>query len=165
MEITNQPMDRHDDGLQNCGDTAPETVSEATSAAGDTEVPTKEVAEAPVDLTPAGLRRLRGQYFTVRHIPLNDCGHKMDVINFPRHRNCENCVWQWLNYHPKLVEAVDEAWQKHGKQFVVNLRGEKFANLFARFMATIAYFKKQEEDEKTKGQIREPSTDREDREG
>jgi hypothetical protein len=90
------------------------------------------------------MRQLRGQYFTIRHIPLTDCGHKMDVINFPRHIHCENCVWQFFNFHPQLVQTVDEAWREHGKAFVVRLRGKKFAHLFARYMKTVAYFQEQE---------------------
>jgi hypothetical protein len=96
-------------------------------------------------ITEAQYRKLRGQYFTVRHIPLTDCGHKMDVINQPRHANCENCWWQWFNFHPKLVETVDEAWREHGKAFVVRLRGRKFADMFARFIVTVVAFKKEEE--------------------
>jgi hypothetical protein len=91
------------------------------------------------------MRQLRGQYFTVRHIPLTDCGHKMDVINEPRHRNCENCWWQWLNFHPQLVQTVNEAWQEHGKAFVIRLRGRHFAKMFGRYMASVRHFMEQEE--------------------
>jgi hypothetical protein len=97
---------------------------------------------APV--TPQTMRQLRGQYFTVRHIPLADCGHKMDVINEPRHRNCENCWWQWLNFHPQLVQTVNEAWQEHGKAFVIRLRGEHFAKMFGRYMASVRHFMEEE---------------------
>lgn len=111
------------------------------------------VREGTPEITEAQYRKLRGQYFTVRHIPLTDCGHKMDVINQPRHANCENCWWQWFNFHPKLVETVDEAWREHGKAFVVKLRGKKFADMFARFIVTVVAFKKQEE------ALRENTTD------
>ena len=108
--------------------------------------PSTEQTQQPI--SEAQLRALRGQYFTVRHIPLTDCGHKMDVINEPRHRNCQNCFWQWMNFHPKLVETVDEAWREHGKAFVIRLRGKWFATMYARYMATVIEFKKQEEEQK-----------------
>ncbi len=108
--------------------------------------PSTEQTQQPI--SEAQLRKLRGQYFTVRHIPLTDCGHKMDVINEPRHRHCENCWYNWLNYHPKLVEVVDEMWREHGKAFVVRMRGEHFTRQFGRFMATVIAFKKQEEAER-----------------
>ncbi len=106
-----------------------------------TEQPQQPISEAQ-------LRKLRGQYFTVRHIPLTDCGHKMDVINEPRHRNCSNCFWQWMNFHPQLVQTVDEAWREHGQAFVIKLRGRWFAKMFGRYMATVIAFKKQEEEQK-----------------
>lgn len=105
------------------------------------EIPRPETAP---DLSPSGIRKLRGQYFTIRHIPLTDCGHKLDVINEPRHRNCQNCFWQWMNFHPQLVSTVDEAWREHGKAFVIRLRGKHFAEQFGRYMATVAHFKEQE---------------------
>ena len=94
--------------------------------------------------TVSQIKELRGQYFTVRHIPLTDCGHKMDVINEPRHRTCENCFWQWMNFHPQLVSTVNEAWQEHGKEFIIRLRGKWFATMFARYMATVVRFKEEE---------------------
>jgi hypothetical protein len=68
----------------------------------------------------------------------------MDVINEPRHRNCENCWWQWLNFHPQLVQTVDEAWREHGKAFIIRLRGKHFADQFGRYMATVKHFMEQE---------------------
>ena len=115
---------------------------------GETANPTPDIEAPKGPITEAQYRKMRGQYFTVRHIPLTDCGHKMDVINEPRHRNCENCWYNWLNYHPKLVEVVDEMWREHGKAFVVRMRGEHFARMYGRFQATIAHFKRQEEEQK-----------------
>lgn len=114
---------------------------------GETANPTPDVAAPKGPITEAQYRKMRGQYFTVRHIPLTDCGHKMDVINEPRHRNCENCFFQWMNFHPQLVQTVDEAWREHGQAFVIKLRGRWFAKMFGRYMATVIAFKKQEEAE------------------
>lgn len=84
----------------------------------------------------AALRKLRGKHFTVRHIPL-PCGHKMDLINEPRHRNCEQCYWYWFNHHGPLVQAVIDAHQTEGKEFVIRMRGKHFFRQFTRFMATV----------------------------
>jgi hypothetical protein len=83
------------------------------------------------------LRALRGQFFTVKHVLLTDCGHRLDVINEPRHRNCDNCWFAWLNMHPTLIDTVHEAWQQHGKELVIKLRGKHFTKMFGRFMATV----------------------------
>jgi hypothetical protein len=68
----------------------------------------------------------------------------MDVINEPRHRNCENCWWNFLLYHPQLVSSVDEAWREHGKEFIIRLRGKKFTDMFGRFQKTVQHLKEQE---------------------
>ena len=50
------------------------------------------------------MRKLRGKYFSVEHPWLEDCGHRLDMINFPK-RNCQNCLFQWFNCHAKLVNG------------------------------------------------------------
>ena len=126
----------------------PQEVQRAEVDLGETANPTPDVEAPKGPITESQLRALRGKYFTVRHIPLTDCGHKMDVINEPRHRNCENCFFQWMNFHPQLVQTVDEAWREHGQAFVIKLRGRWFAKMFGRYMATVIAFKKQEEAER-----------------
>ncbi len=82
---------------------------------------------------------LRGKYFTVRHVLLTDCGHRIDMTNEPK-TNCENCWFQWLNRHGKLVETADQFFREYGKPRLVAMRGAKFVRNFLRFMSTIAHF-------------------------
>jgi hypothetical protein len=98
----------------------------------------------PPELTPELLRRLRGKYFTVRHPLLKDCGHRLDMINEPRHRNCENCWFQWFNSHPGLVEVADQMFRTQGKVAIEGMRGKRFVRMFVRYMATVIHFMKQE---------------------
>src|SRR5208282_4826812 len=98
----------------------------------------------PPEVTPALLSKLRGKYFTVRHVRLGACGHKLDMVNEPRHRNCENCWWNFFNTHPQLVEVADQFFRTHGKKPMVGMRGEKFVKMFLRYMATIIHLMKQE---------------------
>ncbi len=100
------------------------------------------------------LAMLRGKYFTVRHIFLKDCGHKMDAINFPK-RNCQNCLYTWFNHHAQLVQTAHEFYQQYGKERLIALRGEKFVKAFLMFMSTVHHFlelqKEQERGEETIG--------------
>ena len=66
-------------------------------------------------LTEAQFRQLRGRYFTIRHVPVPECGHLIDMINEPRHRNCEWCYWAWFSAHGELVQVADKALQEQGK--------------------------------------------------
>jgi hypothetical protein len=100
----------------------------------------------PQQISLKQLKELRGKYFTVRHIPLEECGHKLDALNEPRHRNCETCWWHWFETHPALVEAVDDAWRTQGKRLVVNLRGTHFATMFARYVVTRTAINKEREE-------------------
>jgi hypothetical protein len=90
------------------------------------------------------MKRLRGRYFTVKHVLLTDCGHKMDMINEPRHRHCENCWFQWFNRHPQLIEVADQMFREQGKKAMEGLRGAHFVKMFVRYMATIIQFMKEE---------------------
>jgi hypothetical protein len=89
------------------------------------------------------MAKLRGKYFTVRHIFLKDCGHKMDAINFPK-RNCENCYFQWFNHHGELVRVADEFYRQYGKERLIAMRGKKFTVAFLRFMSTVQHFLKEQ---------------------
>lgn len=98
----------------------------------------------PPQLTEKLLRRLRGKYFTVKHPTLTDCGHRLDMINEPNHRNCENCWFQFFNTHPQLVEVSDQFFRTHGKNAMIGMRGLKFVKMFCRYMATIIEFARKE---------------------
>ena len=87
----------------------------------------------PPQMTPELLRKLRGKYFTVRHIRVA-CGHKLDQINQPKN-NCDECWAAFFGTHPQLVEIAHQMYQTQGRNPIVGLRGEKFVKMFERFMA------------------------------
>jgi hypothetical protein len=97
----------------------------------------------PPEITEKLLRKLRSRYFTVRHPLLTECGHSLDMINFPK-RNCENCFFQFFNTHPQLVEVTDQFFRTHGKGPLVGMRGIKYFKAFTRYMATVIHFMKEE---------------------
>lgn len=96
------------------------------------------------------IRSLRGKYFTVKHVTLENCGHKLDMINEPA-TNCENCWWTFFNTHPQLVETTDQFFRTQGKGPLVAMRGKKYFKMFVRYMATLIHFMKEE------GRLSEPS--------
>ena len=96
----------------------------------------------PPNITPELIRQLRGKYFTVKHVRLTDCGHLLDMVNFPK-RNCHTCLFNWFNSHAQLVELAHEFYQKHGKKALAAMRGDKFVKAFLMFMSTIAQFQKE----------------------
>jgi hypothetical protein len=100
-------------------------------------------------LSEAQFRKLRNLYFTVRHTLVKECGHKIDMINEPRHRNCEFCYWTWLSAHGELVQVADRALQEQGKAFLIKMRGRHFYEMFVRYMSTLARFKKEQDDKET----------------
>jgi hypothetical protein len=99
-------------------------------------------------ITPKLIKAMRGRYFTVKHVLLTNCGHRLDMINEPRHRHCENCWFQWFNTHPQLVETADQFFRTHGKLALEGMRGKHFVKMFTRYMATVIHFMKQEAEAK-----------------
>lgn len=97
----------------------------------------------PPELTESLLRKLRGRYFTVRHVFLKDCGHKLDMINQPKN-NCDNCWFQFFNTHGELVQVADQFYRTHGKNAMEAMRGKKFVKNFGRFMVTVLAMKAEE---------------------
>jgi hypothetical protein len=101
----------------------------------------------PLPINERTLRLIRGKTFTVRHILLEDCQHKLDMQNQPK-TGCENCWYQWLNHHGTLVQTAHEFYQQFGKERLVAMRGAKFVKYFLMFMSTVAHMieeqKKQE---------------------
>lgn len=85
------------------------------------------------------MRMLRGKYFTVRHVYLQDCDHKIDMTNQPGN-NCQNCWWTFFQTHAKLVEVANEVYRERGKNILIALRGKKFFVMFCRFMSTVHHF-------------------------
>lgn len=119
-------------------------VTEQNAAAEPGTVATDK--QVPFDiskLSPKQLKAARGQFFTVKHILLKDCEHKMDVLNEPRHRNCDNCWFNFFNTHPALIDTVNDAWRDQGKAFIIKLRGRQFAKQFGRFMKTVTEMAKE----------------------
>lgn len=110
----------------------------------------------PPKITPKLLKQMRGHYFTVKHPLLENCGHKLDMINFPK-RNCENCFYQFFNTHPQLVEVTDQFFRTHGKGPLIGMRGVKYFKAFVRYMATVIHFMKEEEERKAQEQANVPS--------
>ena len=92
----------------------------------------------PLPINERTLRLIRGKTFTVRHILLEDCQHKMDMQNQPK-TGCQNCWYQWLNHHGTLVQTAHEFYQQFGKERLVAMRGAKFVKYFLMFMSTVAH--------------------------
>jgi len=135
-------------------DNAQETAVEAAQEAVEIDARTEELAERlnaepQKQLSEAQLRQLRNLYFTIRHTPVKECGHKIDMINEPRHRNCENCYWAWFSAHGELVQVADKALHEQGRTFLIKMRGRHFYEMFVRYMSTLARFKKEQDDKET----------------
>ena len=79
---------------------------------------------------------LRNRYFTVRHVFLANCQHKLDMINQPKN-NCDSCWFQFFNTHSTLVETARDFHQQYGKERLIAMRGKKFFVAFCRFMSTV----------------------------
>jgi hypothetical protein len=102
-------------------------------------------------LTEDMMRKLRGQYFTVRHHRVQPCGHLLDQIMEPTFRNCQPCWFVFYNSHAQLVEVTDKALREQGKDFIIKMRGKQYFKMFTRFMSTIARLKK-ESDERARAE-------------
>ncbi len=134
-----------------------EPVVEMVKEAVETDARTEELAarlnaEPKKQLSEAQLRQLRNLYFTVRHHRVQPCGHLLDQINEPTFRNCEACWFCFFNSHGQLVEVTDKAFQEQGRDFLVKMRGERYAKMFTRFMSTVARMKR-ESDEQQRSEI------------
>ena len=108
----------------------------------------------PLPINERTLRLIRGKTFTVRHPVLEDCGHSLDMINFPK-RNCQNCLFNWFNWHEELVRTAHEFYQQYGKERLIAMRGVKFTRAFLMFMSTVQHFleqQKEQENHASKGQ-------------
>src|SRR5208337_684524 len=146
------------------GDSVQEPTGTAETPAAEPAGPPKGYEGVPTELWPDSegnppvvterlLRSLRGKYFTVKHVLLTDCGHKLDMVNEPRHRNCENCWWNFFNTHPQLVEVANQFFRTQGKKPMIGMRGERFVKMFLRYMSTVIHFMKQEGRINEKGEL------------
>ena len=99
--------------------------------------------ETQVEITRGEFKKDRKLHVTVRHGELPRCGHKLVLGTEPRHRNCEVCWFTFFQLHGELVQSLDEAYARHGKAGLLQLRGQKFVANFLRFMGTVAQWKKE----------------------
>lgn len=104
-------------------------------------------AEPQKPLTEAQFRKLRGQFFTIRHHRVQPCNHLLDQINEPTFRNCESCWFVFFNSHAELVEVTDKAFQEQGFRFLDKMRGVTYRKAFTSFMSTIARMKKESDEQ------------------
>lgn len=100
-------------------------------------------------LTEPQFRALRRAFFTVRHLVLPDCGHKLDQINQPK-LNCEFCWWAFFSSHGELVQVTDRAFQEQGSDFLDKMRGIRYRKMFIRYMSTLARLQKEAAEIKAK---------------
>lgn len=110
----------------------------------ETSVPESEQKQ----LTMTEFRKLMNQYFTVRRPFVQGCGHKIDINNQPRHRNCEYCWFAFFKEHGDLVNTADEIYKNYGMTALDQLQGRKFRVMFTRFMSTLWKLKQEMEDKK-----------------
>lgn len=107
--------------------------------------PTTIIADEKPKLTDTEIRRLRRQFITVVYPRVAACGHKYVADKQPRHRNCADCWFAWLNAHGELVQTTDELHNTEGGiGMILQIQGAKFLKMFRRFMSTIAHMKAQE---------------------
>ena len=112
----------------------------------------------PLPLTESLMRKLRGKYFTVRHVPLS-CGHKMDMINQPK-TNCEICWWNFFNHHAELVKVTHEFYMERGVSPLIGMRGKKYVRFYLRFMSTVNHMmEEQKAQEKLNGSANQGGLD------
>ena len=93
----------------------------------------------------------------IRYQRLPVCHHKFVPGAEPRHRNCESCWFAFFQIHGEIVQAADEVHSKYGISGLAQLRGQKFAQNFTKFMATVAVWKKAMEEAKEKNDTTQES--------
>jgi hypothetical protein len=94
------------------------------------------------------VQKLRKQYVTIQHPVATSCGHKLDIGRQPRKRNCENCWFNFFNENGTATQTIEQAYQEHGKDFIIQLQGYKFYDMWRKFLSTLAEWKRLEENEK-----------------
>ncbi len=89
--------------------------------------------------------KLRKEQITHKYKRLPDCGHKFVPGAYPRHRNCENCLFAFFQINGELSQSIEELYAKHGSTPVIRLLGKKVYHNWRKFMATVALLKKAQE--------------------
>lgn len=89
-------------------------------------------------ITRAEYGKLRRAQLTRVYQRVPMCGHKFVPETYPRHRNCEPCLFAFWNVHGEYTKAVEELFSKHGKEAVVKLIGPKKFVSWRMFMSTVA---------------------------
>ena len=84
---------------------------------------------------------------TIAHPRVTQCGHRLDLGRQPRHRNCESCWFAWFNTNGKVSQQCDEMFQSDDGVLIEHLQGTKFLKRWLQFMATLAKWKKQAEEQ------------------
>ena len=95
---------------------------------------------------PIDIRKARRQYVTVRLPRVIPCGHKLDLSRKPIHINCPSCVFAWFQNHGEICQQLDEMYNLHGPESIIQLKGIKFYKQWRKFMATVAQWKEAEEE-------------------
>ena len=98
---------------------------------------------AAPQLSTGELKKLRKTYVTIQHPRVVTCGHKLDLSRFPRHRNCQSCLFSWFNSHGEICQQLDEMFVADGSKLIVQLQGTKFLHRWRQFMSTIASMKEE----------------------
>ena len=119
------------------------------SAQSSIPEPVKEMVinQASPQLSDGQLKKARKLYWTIQHPKVVTCGHSLDMGRQPRHRNCEHCWFAWFNEHGEIVQQLDEMYQAEGEKLIIQLQGQKFYHRWRQFMATIARWKEENEQE------------------
>jgi hypothetical protein len=77
------------------------------------------------------------RFVTVRHSTVVACGHKMDVLHFPRHTNCDACWAAFFKLNPEGVAASHDFLQNYGTAMLEKLHGKKFIKQLGKHMQGI----------------------------
>ncbi len=90
---------------------------------------------------PIDIRKARKQYVTIRRPRVTSCGHKLDLSRKPVHINCPSCVFAWFQNHGEICQQLDEMYNIHGPDSIIQLQGIKFYKQWRKFMSTVAQWK------------------------
>lgn len=104
----------------------------------ETSIKSSEETQAEEPRHTPTMGQIMRAYWTVVHPRVSACWHKYDNT-IPRN-NCEYCWFAFFQSHGELTAELDKAYRTEGKAVIVRTNGKKFANMFLRFMSTVAKF-------------------------